>query len=233
MIDMKNLGEFMKQLILTITFLLTFALVGLTQAQQSATVVGVITPAEALTTNVRMGVHLIDEGASRLVELTKITPIGGTFNITAGPISPSYLQPFLDGVTVFPGILNEYTVSPQGAKYARAITNIYTDNGNEQFDDPVSDPLFLGIASVENPQGFFVLMYVDQDLQIIAKDVTLQLRNGWNIMTMRFDEGQNASYAVQSQISDAVLELFVPVDETATDAPAEAPAETAPASEGQ
>ena len=209
----------MKRLILSIACLIALSFA---TAQQSATIVGVITPSEALTSNVRMGIHLIDEERSQLVELTKITPLGGTFNITAGPIDASYLQPFLNGVTVFPGILNEYSVAPEGVNFARAITNVYTDtNGNEQFDDPTLDPLFLGIASVDQPQGFFVMLYVDQDAQIIARDVTLQLRTGWNIMTMRFDEGQNATYAVQSEISDAVLELFVPV------------AEDAPASEGQ
>ncbi len=215
----------MKRLILSISCLIALSLAS---AQQSATIVGVITPSEALNSNVRMGIHLIDEGASRLVELTKITPLGGTFNISAGPVSSSLLQPFLNGVSVFPGILNEYSVSPQGVNFARAITNVYTDgNGNEQFDDPTNDPLFLGIASVDQPQGFFVMIYVDQDAQIIAKDVTLQLRTGWNIMTMRFDEGQNATYAVQSEISDAVLELFVPIDESAPLPPAP------PASEGQ
>lgn len=208
----------MKRLILSLACLLTFGLfTSLASAQQSANVVGVITPASAVDASVRMGIHLIDESAGRLVELNKVTPIGGTFSISAGPIDSSFLQPFLNGVTVFPGILNEYTVAPQGVNYARAITNVYADNGNDRFDDPTSDPLFLGIASVERPQGFFVLLYVDQDAQIIARDVTLQLRNGWNIITMRFDDtGENASYAVQSQISDAVLELFVPAEDVPT-----------------
>jgi len=211
----------MKRILLSISCLIALSFAS---AQQSASIVGIITPSEAAGPNVRMGVHLIDEARSQLVELTKITPLGGTFNISVGPIESSYLQPFLNGVTVFPGILNEYTVSPQGVNFARAITNVYTDgNGNEQFDDPITDQLFLGIASLDQPQGFFVLIYVDQDVQIIARDVTLQLRSGWNIMTMRFDEAENATYAVQSAVSDAVLELFVPVEE--------APA--APASEGQ
>lgn len=217
----------MKRLILSISCLIALSFAS---AQQSGSIVGVITPADAAGPNVRMGVHLIDEVRSQLVELTKATPLGGTFNLSVGPIDSSYLQPFLNGVTVFPGILNEYTVVPEGVNYARAITNVYTDgNGNEQFDDPRTDPLFLGIASVDEPQGFFVLIYVDQDAQIIARDVTLQLRSGWNIMTMRFDAEENASYAVQSAISDAVLELFVPVAEEAPTP--EAPA--APASEGQ
>lgn len=205
----------MKRLILLLTCLIAFSLAA---AQQTATIVGSVTTAEPLDSNARLGVHLIDNVRGQWVEISNTALLGGTFTANAGVVDNSYLEPFLNGISPFPGIINEYTVAPQGAKYIRAITNVYNDgNGNGKFDGPDIDLPYYGIASVAQPKGFFGLIYVDQDVQIIHQDITLQLRTGWNIYTMRFDEANQPSFAVQSSISDASLELFLSIDELLAD----------------
>lgn len=229
----------MKRLILSLSLLMILSLgLNLGFAQQSMNLVGTTTTAQPLDANARLGIHLIDNAGARWVEVANTSIIGGTFSISAGPVDASLLDPFLNGISPFPGIINEYTVAPQGVNYIRAITNVYNDgNGNGAFDDPTTDLPYYGIASVAAPKGFFGLIYVDQDAQIIHQDVTLQLRTGWNIFTMRFDEAENVTYSIQSSLSDALLELFQSIDELLQDpdiAPA-IPTDSTPAdsSEGQ
>lgn len=224
----------MKRLILSLGLLMVLPLgINLGFAQQSMSLVGTVKTAQPLDANARLGIHLIDNVGGRWIEVANTSLIGGTFSINAGALDNGVLEPFLNGISPFPGIINEYTVAPQGVRYIRAITNVYNDgNGNSTFDDPTTDLPYYGIASVAAPKGFFGLIYVDQDAQIIHQDVTLQLRTGWNIFTMRFDEAENATYAIQSSLSDALLELFLSIDELLAD-PDLAPAVPADSSEGQ
>jgi len=197
-----------------VRFLLTVSLVFISAgfAQQNITISGVIQSDGEMLPNTRLGLHLLDTINRRFLELGNVPPVGGTFTLGTNNLDSSMLQPLRNGGTVLPGIQNEFTVSPEGVNYARAVTNVYADaNNNSVFDDPNTDPLYLGIASVDNPKGFFILMYVDRDAQLVARAATLNLKHGWNIITLRSDStGALTSYNVQQSLSDAVLDVFVP-----------------------
>lgn len=193
-------------------FILISSLLTSAFAQQNISLSGVVQSDGEMLANTRLGLHLIDDLNRRFIELSNIPPVGGTFNLSTNTLDASLLQPLRNGGTVFPGIYNEFSVAPEGVNYARAVTNVYADNNsNGVFDDPNTDALYLGIASVDNPKGFFVLIYVDRDAQIIAQATTLSLRSGWNIITLRSgSDGQLNVYGVQPSLSDVVLDVFVP-----------------------
>ncbi len=191
---------------------LTFLITPVTFSQQMMTISGLVKSESGLLPNTRVALHLIDQQNNRYIEILGATPVAGTFNLsTTAPLDASYLRPFLNGGTVLPGFQNEFTVSPEGAQFARAITNVYIDTTNNgTYDGHDTDPLYLGIASVENLPGFFALIYVDRDVTLSGAGTTLQLRTGWNIFTLRFDQESNATYTAQAVVNDAVLDMFLP-----------------------
>ncbi len=181
-------------------------------AQQMMTISGLVKSESALLPNTRVALHVIDQQSNRYVEILGVNPIAGTFNLstTTAPDS-SLLRPLLNGGTVLPGLQNEFTVTPEGAQFARAITNVYVDsNNNATYDGHDTDPLYLGIASVENLPGFFALFYVDRDVTLNASGSAIPMYTGWNIFTVRFSQEGGATYTAQKIVNDAVLDMFLP-----------------------
>ena len=175
-------------------------------AQQMMTLSGLVKSESELLPNTRVGLHVIDQQNNRYIEVLGVNPIAGTFNLsTTAPLDSSLLRPLLNGGTVLPGLDNEFTVSPEGALFARAITNTYIDsNNNATFDDSNTDPLYLGFATVENPPGWVALIYVDRDVTLSSASATLQLNAGWNIYTARSNQ-----FAVQKIVNDALLDMIL------------------------
>ena len=87
--------------------------------------------------------------------------------------------------------------------------NMYVDeNGNSVFDR-VQDKWYIGIPRLENPPGFFTLLYVDQAATLTGSGVELQLSAGWNVFTVRFPDDR-AVYAVGTSVEDIVLDVILP-----------------------
>jgi len=198
----------MKRLLTTrLLITLLFSLLGLSAAQQSATVGGTIVSPEALPENVRVGVHLVNRDGVWGREISTVVPEGETFSVTLAGEADT-LSPFRSGEVVLPGLQNEYRVVPEDVRYARAQVNVYVDeNGNGTFDRNTDVP-YLGLAGVAQPTGFFVPIYVDRDATLEGQGASLELTAGWNIFTVRFPEGGDAEYAVVSSLEDALLDVF-------------------------
>lgn len=183
-----------------------FSLLGGALAQQSATVAGTVEAPEGLPENARIGVHIVDANGVWGREIGTATPRDGRFSVElAGEAEP--LTPLRSDEVVLPGLQNEYSLNPE-VNFTRAQINVYLDeNGNGTFDRNTDTP-YLGLAGVGAPTGFFVPFYVDQDATLEAAGETLALRAGWNIFTVRFPEGEEASYNVSNSLDEARLDVF-------------------------
>lgn len=189
---------------------LLLGLLGLSFAQQDATLSGLIKTEGEMPEGTRVAVHVVDRDNVWQREVASATPVGGTFSITAEPIPAEDLQPFRSGAVLLPGLQNEYTVTPENINYVQGRVNMYVDaNGNGLFDRVV-DAFYIGVPSLEEPIGFFSLIYVDQDAMVSGKGIDLNLKQGWNIFTVRFPDGENQEYAVEPLVDDAVLDVFLP-----------------------
>ncbi len=197
----------MKRLLTILLFLFAIS----AWAQQSATISGLIKSEEALPEGMRVGVHVVNLDGVTLAELASAAPVAGTFSVTTAEPAADVLQPFRSGAVPLPGLQNEYRISPEGVNYARALTKVYVDNnGNEGFDGLETDTGYLGVATVEDPLGFFVLLYVDKDATLSGSGTDLNLTAGWNIFTVRFPEDADPLYNIQAVVEDAVLDVFNP-----------------------
>lgn len=195
-------------------YLCLLSLANSSLAQQIATVSGVIKAEPRLMEDTRLGVHLLNANTQQLEEIASVTPVAGTFSVSAVTPPPSSLSPWRDGTIVLPGLINEYSVTPAGVMAVRAVTNTYVDSDqNGHFDGHHIDPLYLGIASVESPGGFFSLVYTQEDAVISGKGQSLAFRAGWNIYTVRFTESGEALYSTQPVVTDVVLDVFFPTNE--------------------
>lgn len=179
-------------------------------APQIATISGILENEQGIQANTRVGVHLLDEASGGLFELTSVQPVANTFSIGTADPSASTLIPWTNGLVLLPGLQNQYTLEPENVPFTRAITNVYVDNGNGQFDGNATDPLYLGVASLKDPLGFFILVYVDQDVRLISSEAELNFTRGWNIFTVRFPDDGSPIYAVTRSVSDASLDVFLP-----------------------
>ncbi|MCZ7600058.1 MAG: hypothetical protein M5U09_23165 [Gammaproteobacteria bacterium] len=138
-----------------------------------------------------------------------MVPVGGTFRIAPGDVPADQLRPFRSGSVVLPGLQNEYRVTPEGVNVAVARFNMYVDqNGNEVFDR-VQDRWYIGVPRLENPIGFFTLLYLDRDATLAGSGVQLDLRAGWNVFTVALPQ-DTASCAVVTTIDDIVLDVILP-----------------------
>ncbi len=198
--------------ILKIILLLCLLIVNTVFAQQMMTISGLIKSESGLLPNTRVALHVIDQQNNQYVEILGVTPVAGTFNLsTTVPLDNSYLSPLTSGSTVLPGFQDGFTVNPEGAYFARAITNLYVDTANNAtYDGHDIDPLYLGIASVENLPGFFAIIYVDRDVTLSGAGAAVQLYTGWNIFTVRFNQQNTAIYTAEKVVNDAVLDMFLP-----------------------
>ena len=179
-------------------------------AQQEVTVGGLVQTEGELPEATRVGVHVINLEGVWGDEIATVTPEGGSFSVSVGEVPAGVLTPFEGGVVPLPGLQSEYSVSPGDVNFTRAQTNVYVDeNGNDTFDRDADIP-YLGVVNLEEPSGFFVVLYVDKDATLSAQGQSLALSQGWNLFTVRFSEDGEASYEVVPVIEDVVLDVFAP-----------------------
>ena len=185
------------------------ALVAAASAQQDATMSGIVTSEEPLADGTRVAIHVVDSDNVWGLEVASVVPVGGTFRILPGEVPADQLRPFRSGSVVLPGLQNEYRVAPDDVNVAVARFNMYVDeNGNEVFDR-VHDRWYIGVPRLEDPIGFFSLLYLDRDATLVGGGVELELRSGWNVFTVRFPQDA-ATYAVVASIEDVVLDVILP-----------------------
>jgi hypothetical protein len=201
----------MKRLLLVLLLLLG-VLPGAAWAQQQATLSGILSMEGETPEGTRVGVFTVNRDNVWQREVASSAPVAGTFSVTLGALEPSELSPFRSGAVLFPGLTNEYTVSPEGVQFARGLIGMYVDgNANQQFDGISQENVFLGVASLEEPVGFFSLLYVDQPATIQGRGgVTLQLVPGWNIITVSYPQGEEAEYGVTASTDRALLSVYLP-----------------------
>jgi hypothetical protein len=198
--------------------LVVFLLLGASFAQQQATLSGLakVKNAEGVEetpANTKVALHIVDRDNAWIREIASSTPTAGTFSIQTAAVNGDELTPFRNGAVLLPGLQNEYTVTPEGANFAKGQLNMYVDSaGNNVYDRDGSDTAFIGVASLENPIGFFSLVYVDQNVTISGKGATLEFAQGWNVFTVRYPEsdGGEPAYAVQPTVQDVLMDVFLP-----------------------
>lgn len=200
----------LKNIVFLALSLLLLSFTAAQTAPQIATISGVLENERGIQANTRVGVHLLDENNGGLFELTSVQPVANTFSIGTADPSANHLIPWTNGLVLLPGLQNQYRLEPENVPFTRALTNVYVDNGNGKFDGNVVDPLYLGVASLKEPLGFFVLIYVDQNVRLISSEAELNFTRGWNIFTVRFPNDGKPIYAVTRSVSDASLDVFLP-----------------------
>lgn len=180
-------------------------------AQQQVTLSGVVKTIEAAPANTKVAIFTVDNDNAWQREIATTGVVAGTFSITTVNLDPTELSTFANGSSaLLPGLQNEYTMSPENVSFARAIVNVYVDNNaNNVFDSIEIDKPFIGIASLDKPVGFYSLIYVNQDAQITGKGQVLDLKTGWNIFTIRFPSETEGSYAVEAEVNDVLLDVFL------------------------
>jgi hypothetical protein len=195
--------------------LVVFVLFGAAFAQQQATLGGLARiqnaeGAEETPANTKVAIHIVDRDNAWVREIASVAPTAGTFSVTTAAVNPDELTPFRNGSVLLPGLQNEYTVVPETANFAKGQLNMYVDTGANNIFDRDADSPFIGVASLENPIGFFSLVYVDQPVTITGKGATLELAAGWNVFTVRYPDGGEPVYAVSGTVNDVLMDVFLP-----------------------
>lgn len=176
-------------------------------AQRTVTVAGIIESESALPDGTRVAVHVVDRDGVWGTETSSAAPIANSFSLEAGPVPESALRPFRSGAVLLPGLQNEYRVSPESVNYAQGRVNLYADgDGNEVFDR-VNDRPLIGVINLEEPVGFFSLLYVDRAATLTGAGQTLELQEGWNIFTVRFPSEQ-PQYDITPLVEDIKIVVF-------------------------
>jgi hypothetical protein len=192
--------------------LLLTSLSGVALAQSSAALSGIIESDAQLPDNTRVAVFQVDSRGVWGRELATAAPIAGTFSLTVSPddIGSEGLLPFQAGSVRLPGLLSEYRVAPSNVNYTIGRVNVYLDDNQSGSFEREGDGFLVGISSLENPQGYYNLIYVDRDVSMITNDMTLELKQGWNIYTFRLaTETTPARYAILNSVDDVLLNQFV------------------------
>lgn len=179
---------------------------------QGVTLSGIIEASDPLPDTTRIGIFQVDSHGVWGEELDTTAPLAGTFTLTleADDVDSNALMPFIAGSVRLPGLLSEYRVEPNNVNYTLGRVNVYLDNNQSGQFEREGDGFLVGIASLEEPQGYFNLIYVDQDVMMVAEDITLELKQGWNIYAFRLaDESNAARFAIVTNIDDVLLSQFV------------------------
>lgn len=185
-----------------------FVQVGL--AQRGIELSGIIESQDELAERTRVAIHIVDRDGVWGDEIATATPVAGTFSISAGPVEGQELRSFRSGAVLLPGLQNEYRVSPEGVNYLQGRVNMYVDNNDSGTFERVTDAFYIGVTSLDEPVGFFSLLYVDRDATLSGAGVTLELEKGWNVFTVRFPGEGATRYAVQQSADDLVLTAVLP-----------------------
>jgi len=195
----------MRRLLLTAVFVL----VAVAFSQAGAPLSGIVQSEEALADNTRVAIHVVDADNVWGLEVASVEPVGGTFRVNPESVPASEMAQFRSGAVILPGLQNEYRVTPDGVNVAVGRFNMYVDqNGNGVFDR-VQDKWYIGVPRLEDPLGFFTLLYVDQAATLTGAGVELQLQQGWNVFTVRFPEDR-AVYEIVTAVEDIVLDVILP-----------------------
>ena len=193
----------------TLLFCLIFLMLS-TSFAQDANLSGVVKVEGDIVEDTRVGILSIDRNGDFLGEVASVAPVGGTFSLDTAPVQ-SELIPFRSGSFLFPGLQNEYSVEPADANYLAARVVPYVDvNTNAIFDGPAVDRSYIGISSLEEPIGFFSLVYTDKTATVAGKGAVLEFSPGWNIFTVRYPEEGDPIYAVEPAVDDVILDVFLP-----------------------
>ena len=195
--------------ILAVCMFALLATVGTAAAQRSATLSGIIQSEDPLAEGSRVAIHVVDADNVWGREVAAVAPVAGTFSITADPLPAEELRPFRSGAVILPGLQNEYRVEPSDASYARGRVNMYVDNNGNQVFDRITDAFYVGIATLEEPIGYFSLLYVDRPVSLIGAGGQVDLAAGWNVFTVRFPD-DSTTYAAPGAVDDVVLDVFLP-----------------------
>lgn len=192
----------------TLTILLAL-LLGTGLAQRSVALSGVIDSDEPLPEGTRLGVQVLDADDAWSLEVGSVVPVAGSFELQVDPVPDDRLRPFRSGAVLLPGLQNEYRVAPDDVRYVQGSLAMYLDeNGDDVWTrEPARDPFFLALAQLEQPIGFFTLIYVDKAATMTGSGVELTLEPGWNVYTVRFPESGPA-YAVHGSVDDVALEVL-------------------------
>jgi hypothetical protein len=184
-------------------------LLGTGLAQRTATLSGVIDSEEPLPEGTRLGVQVLDADDAWSLEVGSVVPVAGSFRLEAGPVPDERLRPFRSGAVLLPGLQNEYRVGPDEVRFAQGSLAMYLDSDGDEVwtRAPEAEPFFLALAQLEEPIGFFTLLYVDRAASLAGRGVELELQPGWNVYTVRFPESGPA-YAVRAAIDDIALEVL-------------------------
>ncbi|HEX7004915.1 MAG TPA: hypothetical protein VF168_12090 [Trueperaceae bacterium] len=193
----------------TTLFLLVFAL-QFGVAQRSVELSGIIESQDPLAEQTRVAVHIVDRNGVWGEEIATVTPVAGTFSITAEPVEDQELRSFRSGAVLLPGLQNEYRVSPDNVNYVQGRVNMYVDSNDSGSFERVTDAFYIGVSSLDDPVGFFSLIYVDKPATLTGTDVTLELEAGWNIFTVRFPGEGTPQYEIRQQVDDLVLTAVLP-----------------------
>ncbi len=208
----------MKQIMKLIALLSMLLLFGSSFAQQNVTLSGIIKTDNEIPAETKVAIHVVDRDGVWQRETVSVSPVAGTFSITTVDLEPQELSPLRSGSILLPGLQNEYTVTPSdGVNYASARVNMYVDANTNQVFDRVIDAFYIGVPSLEDPIGFFALIYVDRDVTLSGRGTDLSLATGWNVYTVRYPEAAEGSTAtpaaifeIHSTVSDIVMDVFLP-----------------------
>lgn len=195
---------------MTLMALLTAGLLSFATAQTSVSLGGIIQSEDPLPENTRVAVFQVDADGVWGRELVTVDHIAGTFNLTLDVQDVEGLIPFRSGAILLPGLQNEYRIEPEGVNFVLGRMNMYVDTNDNGMFDRQSDAVFLGLLSLEDPIGFYNILYVDSQATLTGAGAELTLNPGWNIFTVRFpgDNGP-ASYDIVTNVQDVVLDVFL------------------------
>src|SRR5690606_16122042 len=205
MIPLPDLETAMRRVLLAVVL----AVAGAATAQSTAPLSGIVMSEEPLAEGTRVAIHVVDAGNVWGLAVASVEPVGGTFTVTPEEVPASEMRPFRSGGIILPGLQNEYRVTPDGVNVAVGRFNMYLDENDNGVFDRVQDKWFIGVAQLEDPVGFFTLLYVDRAATLSGSGVELQLEPGWNVFTVRFPE-ERAEYAIVNDVEDIVLDVILP-----------------------
>ncbi len=191
-------------------FLLALALValgGFVLAQQNVRVSGTqIDELVELPTEMRLGLFVdLGEGAR---EIGSVRMVGGTFSLSTDGMVPEDrdLRALHSGAFPLAFMIgNEFVVEREGVRYATAWLQPYHDtNATGRYDNLFDAWFFRAPPELTDPFGYFNLVYVTEDVQLRATQATFDLRQGWNLVVARLQDG-GLVYTVQTAVGDVVM----------------------------
>src|SRR5690554_3866059 len=195
---------------MTMMALFTAGLLSMAAAQTDISLGGIIQSQDPLPENTRVAVFQVDADGVWGRELVTVEPIANTFTFTLDSHDLDGLLPFRSGAILLPGLQNEYRIEPEDTNFVLGRVNMYVDANDNGMFDRQSDAVFLGLLSLEEPIGFYNIIYVDQQATLTASGVDLVLTPGWNIFTVRFTgDSEPPVYSIVTNVDDAVLDVFL------------------------